>query len=72
MDKRKRWVAFRGRLFIIVGVASILAAMFLSNNIPEGFAPLVLVLGVGLITLAVPARIWRSFPEWFRRDDTWL
>jgi hypothetical protein len=72
MDKRKRWLAFRGRLFIIVGVAALLVAMFLPDQIPAQLAPLVVVFGVGFIALAVPWRIWRNLPAWFRREDTWL
>ncbi len=72
MEKRKRWVAFRGRLFIIVGVTAMLIAMFLPNQIPGGLSPVVVVFGVGFIALAVPARVWRKLPEWFRREDTWL
>ena len=71
MDKRKRWLAFRGRLFIIVGVAALLVAMFLPDQIPAQLAPLVVVFGVGFIALAVPWRIWRSLPAWFRSDDMW-
>ncbi len=72
MDKRKRWLAFRGRLLIIVGVTALLVAMFLPDQIPEPLAPLVVVLGVGFIALAIPWRIWRNLPSWFHRDDTWL
>ena len=72
MEKRKRWLAFRGRLLITVGVISLLTAMFLSHLIPEPLAPLIVVFGVGLIALAVPWRIWRNLPSWFHRDDTWL
>jgi hypothetical protein len=72
MEKCKRWVAFRGRLFIIVGVTAMLIAMFLPHQIPAGLSPLVVVFGVGLIALAVPVRVWRKLPEWFRREDTWL
>ncbi len=72
MDKRKRWLAFRGRLLIVVGVTALLVAMFLPNRIPEPFAPLLVVFGVGFIFLAVPRRIWRNLPSWFHRDDTWM
>ena len=72
MEKRKRWLAIRGRLLITVGVTSLLTAMFLSHLIPEPLAPLIVVFGVGLIALAVPWRIWRNLPSWFHRDDTWL
>ena len=72
MDWRKRWVAFRGRVFIIVGVSAMLIAMFLYDKIPEGLSPLVVVFGVGMIALAVPSRVWRNLPSWFRREDTWL
>jgi uncharacterized membrane-anchored protein len=72
MDKRKRWLVFRGRLFIIVGVAAILAAAFLPSQIPDGLYPLVIVFGIGLIALAVPFRVLRNLPVWFKRDDTWL
>ena len=71
-NKRKRWVVFRGRLFIIVGVIALLTAMFFFNNIPDGLSPLVVVFGVGMIALAVPSRTWRKLPTLFRRDDTWL
>ena len=72
MDTRNRWPAFRGRLFIFVGVISLLTAMFLPHQIPEPFSPLIVIFGVGFIALAVPWRILRKLPEWFRRDDTWL
>ncbi len=72
MDKRSRWLAFRGRLLIIVGIAALLVAMFLPNQIPGPLAPLVVVFGVGFIALAVPWRVWRKLPSWFRREDTWL
>ena len=71
MDKRKRWLAFRGRLLIFIGVIALLVAMFLPEKIPAQLAPLVVVFGVGFIALAVPWRIWRNLPSWFRRDDTW-
>ena len=72
MDKRKRWIAFRGRVFIIVGVTAMLTAMFLTNKSSVVFTPLLVVFGVGFIALAVPWRVWRNLPEWFRRDDSWL
>ncbi len=72
MDKRKRWPAFRGRILILVGVVCLLVAMFLPHQIPEPFAPLIVLFGVGFIALAVPWRIWKKLPEWFKRDDTWL
>ncbi len=72
MDKRTRWAAFRGRLLILVGVIALTTAMFLPHQIPEPLSPLIVVFGVGFIMLAIPGRIWMKFPEWFRRDDTWL
>ncbi len=72
MDRRKQWMAFRGRLLIIVGAIALLAAMFLSHQIPDRLAPLVVVFGVGFIALAIPWRVWRKLPLWFHRDDTWL
>ena len=72
MDKQKRWIVFRGRLLIIVGVASLLVAMFLPDKVPSGLEPLVVVFGVGFIALAIPWKVWRNLPRWFRRDDTWL
>jgi hypothetical protein len=72
MDKRSQWLVFRGRLLVIVGVASLLVAMFLPSQIPEPLAPLVVVFGVGFIALAIPWRIWKNLPSWFHRDDTWL
>ena len=72
MDTRNRWPAIRGRLLIFVGVIALLTAMFLPHRIPEPFAPLIVVFGVGFIALAIPWRIWRKLPGWFRRDDTWL
>ena len=54
MDKRKRWAVIRGRLLIVVGAASLLVAMFMPTQIPEGLAPLVIVFGVGLIALSIP------------------
>ena len=72
MDWRKRWVVFRGRLFIIVGVTAMLTSMFLDDKIPPGFSPLLIVFGVGMIALAIPARVWRGLPSLFRREDTWL
>ena len=47
MDQRNRWQAFRGRLLILVGTISLLTAMFLPDQIPEPFEPLLVVLGVG-------------------------
>jgi hypothetical protein len=72
MDKRSQWLVFRGRLLVIVGVASLLIAMFLPSQIPEPLAPLVVVFGVGFIALAIPWRIWKKLPSWFHREDTWL
>jgi len=72
MEKRKRWVVFRGRLCIIVGVTAMLVAMFLPQQIPAGLSPLVVVFGVGFIALAIPTKVWRKLPEWFRREDTWM
>jgi len=72
MDKRKRLIAFRGRVFIIVGVTAMLTAMFHTNKSSVVFTPLLVVFGVGFIALAVPWRVWRNLPEWFRRDDSWL
>jgi hypothetical protein len=71
MDKRSQWLVFRGRLLVIVGVASLLVAMFLPSQIPEPLAPLVVVFGVGFIALAIPWRIWKNLPSWFHREDTW-
>jgi len=72
MDTRKRWLVFRGRLFVFVGVVAMLTAMFLYDKIPVGLSPLVVVFGVGMIALAVPMRVWKNLPSWFRREDTWL
>ncbi len=72
MDKRSQWLVFRGRLLVIVGVASLLVAMFLPEQIPAPLGPLVIVFGVGFIALAIPWRIWKNVPTWFHRDDTWL
>ena len=72
MDRRRRWLAFRGRLLIIVGVAALLVAMFLPNQIPEPLTPFVVIVGVGFIALAIPVRVWRKLPSWFRSDDTWM
>lgn len=72
MDTRKRWLVFRGRLFVMVGVIAMLISMFLYDKIPAGLSPLVVVFGVGMIALAVPSRVWRNLPSWFRREDTWL
>ncbi|MDP7004905.1 MAG: hypothetical protein QF718_01670 [Phycisphaerales bacterium] len=72
MDRRKRWLVFRGRLLVIVGVTSLLVAMFLPHQVPESLAPLLVVFGVGFIFLAVPWRVWRNLPSWFNRDDTWM
>ena len=60
MDQRNRWQAFRGRLLILVGTISLLTAMFLPDQIPEPFEPLLVVFGVGFIALAVPFRIWEQ------------
>ncbi|MBT4529745.1 MAG: hypothetical protein HOC27_00935 [Phycisphaerae bacterium] len=72
MDKYKRWTVIRGRMLIIVGVASLLVAMFMPDQIPAGLAPLVVVFGVGFIALSIPWRVWNKLPAWFHRDDTWL
>ena len=72
MDKRSQWLVFRGRLLVVVGVASLVVAMFLPEQIPASLGPLVIVFGVGFIALAVPWRIWKNIPTWFHRDDTWL
>ncbi len=71
MDKRSRWPAFRGRLLIFVGIVALLVAMFLPHKIPSPLAPLIVVFGVGFVAIAIPWRIWKKIPEWFRRDDTW-
>ncbi|MDP7004911.1 MAG: hypothetical protein QF718_01700 [Phycisphaerales bacterium] len=71
MDRRKQWMAFRGRLFIIVGVTALLVSMFLPNRIPEPLLPLIVVFGVGFVALAIPWRIWRKLPSLFHRDDSW-
>jgi len=71
MEQRKRWLVFRGRVLIIIGVMSLLVAMFLPHQIPDPLTPLVVVFGVGFIALAVPWRIWRNLPSWFNRNDTW-
>ncbi len=72
MDKRKRWLAFRGRLFVIVGITALLVSMFLPDQIPEPLSPLVIVFGVGFIVLSIPWRIWQNLPSWFLRDDRWM
>jgi hypothetical protein len=46
MDRRKRWLVFRGRLLIIVGVTALLVAMFLSDQIPAQLTPLVVLFGI--------------------------
>ena len=72
MDKRKRWAIIRGRVFMLLGIASLLIAMFATNQIPAGLSPLLVVFGVGFIALAIPYRVWKNMPTWFNRDDTWL
>ena len=72
MDKRKRWLAFRGRLFVIVGITALLVSMFLPDQIPEPLSPLVIVFGVVFIVLSIPWRIWQNLPYWFLRDDRWM
>ena len=72
MDKRRRWAVIRGRLLFIIGIASLLVAMFTPTQIPEGLAPLVIVFGVGLVALSIPFRVWRNLPTWLRNEDSWL
>ena len=72
MDKRSQWVAFRGRLLVVIGVASLIAAVFASDAIPEPLVPLVTLFGIAFILLAIPTRVWGKLPRWFHRDDTWL
>ncbi len=57
---------------MLLGIASLLIAMFNSGQIPAGLTPIVVVFGVGFIALAIPFRVWKNMPSWFNRDDTWL
>lgn len=72
MDKRGQWVAFRGRLLVIIGAASLITAVFASDAIPGSLTPLVTLFGIGFILMAIPTRIWGKIPKWFHRDDSWM
>jgi hypothetical protein len=72
MIKSKRWRIIRGRVLMLLGIASLLIAMFNSGEIPTELTPIVVVFGVGFIALAIPFRVWKNMPSWFNRDDTWL
>jgi len=71
MDKRNRWIAFRGRLLVLMGVLSLGSAIFLADGFPQ-YLPILVLFGVGFIAMAVPRRLWRQLPAWLRRDDSWL
>ena len=71
MDKRNRLIAFRGRVFMLVGIFSLGCAIFLADNFPQ-YLPILVLFGVGFIAMAVPKRVWCKVPAWFRRDDSWL
>ena len=72
MDKRSQWVIYRGRVYVVLGTLCLFVAIFIPNQIPEGLAALVVGFGVGFISLAIPRRVWKKFPQWFSRDDSWL
>jgi hypothetical protein len=46
--------------------------MFLPEGVPQSLSPLLVVFGVGFIIMAIPSRILKKLPEWFRRDDSWM
>ncbi|MBT4583756.1 MAG: hypothetical protein HOC93_01590 [Phycisphaerae bacterium] len=71
MDKRNRWLAFRGRVLVLMGLFSLGGAIFLADNFPQ-YLPILVLFGVGFIAMAVPRRSWKKLPSWFRRDDSWL
>ena len=64
-------MAFRGRVLVLVGIFSLGSAIFLADNFPQ-YLPMLVLFGVGLIAMAVPKRVWKNVPAWFRRDDSWL
>ena len=64
-------MAFRGRVFMLVGIFSLGCAIFLADNFPQ-YLPILVLFGVGFIAMAVPKRVWCKVPAWFRRDDSWL
>ena len=71
MDKRNRWLAFRGRVLVLMGLFSLGGAIFLADNFPQ-YLPILVLFGVGFIAMAVPRRAWKKLPSWFHRDDSWL
>ena len=71
MDKRNRLIAFRGRVFMLVGIFSLGCAIFLADNFPQ-YLPILVLFGVGFVAMGVPKRVWCKLPAWFRRDDSWL
>jgi len=71
MDKRNRWMVFRGRVFVLMGIFSLGCAIFLADNFPQ-YLPILVLFGVGFIAMGVPKRVWCKLPAWFRRDDSWL
>ena len=72
MDQRNQWFAYKGRILIVVGITSLLSAMFLPAEFPQALTPFLVVFGVGFILMAIPARILKKLPEWFTRDDSWM
>ena len=64
-------MAFRGRVFVLMGIFSLGCAIFLADNFPQ-YLPILVLFGVGFIAMGVPKRVWCKLPAWFRRDDSWL
>ena len=71
MDQRNRWIVYRGRILVVVGITSLISAMFLPESVPNSLSPLLVVFGVGFIAMAIPTRILKKLPEWFRNSDNW-
>ena len=71
MDQRNRWFAYRGRVLAIVGSASLLSAMFLPTDAIPSLTPFLVLFGVGFIAMALPIRILKKIPEWFKNNDSW-
>ena len=72
MAQRNLWFIYRGRILVVVGITSLVSVMFLPEEVPQSLSPLLVVFGVGFIIMAIPSRILKKLPDWFRRDDSWM
>ncbi len=71
MEWPRTWRILRGRLMMLIGIFALFMATFGTSE-GSAWTSLLVLIGVGLILLSVPPRIWRGLPAWFRRDDSWL